>query len=62
LNDAADEHLDALLDTIVAMEKETGKKCETDIVTWRGMMTKVCRMDPMLMVSMESGIYADCDV
>ncbi|KAJ5873566.1 Decapping nuclease rai1 [Penicillium subrubescens] len=41
LNDAADEHLDALLDTIVAMEKETGKKCETDIVTWRGMMTKI---------------------
>jgi RAT1-interacting protein len=53
LNDAADEHLDALLDTIVAMEKETGKKCESDIVTWRGMMTKVCRMDPMLVDSME---------
>jgi RAT1-interacting protein len=44
LNDVADEHLDALLDTIVAMEKETGKKCETDIVTWRGMMTKVGEM------------------
>ncbi|KAJ5449608.1 Decapping nuclease rai1 [Penicillium daleae] len=41
LNDAADEHLDALLDTIVAMEKETGRKCETDVVTWRGMMTKI---------------------
>ncbi|KAJ5358527.1 Decapping nuclease rai1 [Penicillium cataractarum] len=41
LNDAADEHLDALLDTIVAMEKETGKMCETDIVTWRGMLTKI---------------------
>jgi RAT1-interacting protein len=41
LNDVADEHLDALLDTLVAHEKETGKKCEVDIVTWRGMMTKV---------------------
>ncbi|KAJ5612360.1 hypothetical protein N7510_005554 [Penicillium lagena] len=41
LNDVADEHLDALLDTIIAYEKETKKKCETDIVTWRGMMTKV---------------------
>jgi RAT1-interacting protein len=41
LNDSPDEHLDALLDTIAALEKETGKKCEADIITWRGMMTKV---------------------
>ncbi|KAI9040899.1 DXO/RAI1 family decapping nuclease [Aspergillus affinis] len=41
LDDAADEHLDALLETIIAHEKETGKKCETDIITWRGMMTKI---------------------
>jgi RAT1-interacting protein len=41
-NDAPDEHLDALLDTIAAHEKTTEKKCDVDIVTWRGMMTKVC--------------------
>lgn len=41
LDDSADEHLDALLETIMALEKETGKKCEADIITWRGMMTKV---------------------
>lgn len=41
LNDSADEHLDALLDTIVALERDTEKKCETDIITWRGMMTKI---------------------
>ncbi|KAI2791616.1 Decapping nuclease rai1 [Penicillium oxalicum] len=41
LDDSADEHLDALLDTVMAMEKETGKKCETDVITWRGMMTKI---------------------
>ncbi|KAJ5204033.1 uncharacterized protein N7498_004912 [Penicillium cinerascens] len=41
LNDSADEHLDALLDTITALEKETEKKCEADIITWRGMMTKI---------------------
>ncbi|KAL3479433.1 RAI1 like PD-XK nuclease-domain-containing protein [Aspergillus californicus] len=41
LDDAADEHLDALLDTIIALERETGKKCEADIITWRGMMTKI---------------------
>lgn len=43
LDDVADEHLDALLDTLTAHEKETEKKCEVDIVTWRGMMTKVSR-------------------
>ncbi|KAL4877661.1 RAI1 like PD-XK nuclease-domain-containing protein [Aspergillus karnatakaensis] len=41
LDDAADEHLDALLDTIVSLERETGKRCESDIITWRGMMTKI---------------------
>lgn len=41
LDDTADEHLDALLDTVAALEKETGKRCEADVITWRGMMTKV---------------------
>ncbi|KAE8388856.1 RAI1 like PD-XK nuclease-domain-containing protein [Aspergillus alliaceus] len=41
LDDSADEHLDALLESMLALEKDTGKKCEADIVTWRGMMTKI---------------------
>lgn len=41
LDDSGDEHLDALLETIIALEKSTGTKCEADIITWRGMMTKV---------------------
>ncbi|KXG51178.1 uncharacterized protein PGRI_067500 [Penicillium griseofulvum] len=41
LNDVPDEHLDALLDTLVAYEKETEKKCDVDIITWRGMLTKI---------------------
>jgi RAT1-interacting protein len=41
LDDSGDEHLDALLDTVVALEENTGSKCEADIITWRGMMTKV---------------------
>ncbi|OJJ43730.1 hypothetical protein ASPZODRAFT_19035 [Penicilliopsis zonata CBS 506.65] len=41
LDDTGDDHLDALLETIIAHEKETGKKCEVDIITWRGMMTKI---------------------
>lgn len=51
LDDSADEHLDALLRTIVAMEEETGKKCEADIVTWRGMMTKVVSRGPSIPTS-----------
>ncbi|PYH48282.1 DXO/RAI1 family decapping nuclease [Aspergillus saccharolyticus JOP 1030-1] len=41
LDDSADEHLDALLETIMALEQDTGIKCEADIITWRGMMTKI---------------------
>ncbi|KAL2007209.1 hypothetical protein VTN00DRAFT_8647 [Thermoascus crustaceus] len=41
LDDSADEHLDALLDTIIALEKDTSTKCEADVITWRGMMTKI---------------------
>ena len=41
LDDTNDDHLDGLVDTIAALERETAKKAEADIVTWRGMMTKV---------------------
>lgn len=41
LDDTADDHLDSLLRTVIAYEKESGAKCEADIMTWRGMMTKV---------------------
>lgn len=40
-DDSGDEHLDGLLDTLVEAEKRNGKKTEVDLVTWRGMMTKV---------------------
>lgn len=41
LDDTGDDHLDSLLKTIAAHEQETGKKIDANIVTWRGMMTKV---------------------
>lgn len=41
LDDTADDHLDSLLRTLIAHEKEIGQKVEVDIITWRGMMTKV---------------------
>ena len=43
LDDTHDDHLDALLKTIVHIEQSSGAKCSADIVTWRGMMTKVLR-------------------
>ena len=41
LDDSKDGHLDALLKTIMAYEQEQGKKIDAEIITWRGMMTKV---------------------
>jgi len=41
LDDTADDHLDSLLKTIIAHEQELGKPVEADLITWRGMMTKV---------------------
>lgn len=41
LDDAKDEHLEGLLKAIIHIEKETGEKCEADLIAWRGMMTKV---------------------
>ena len=41
IDDTNDDHLDGLVDTIAAYERENGKKTDADIITWRGMMTKV---------------------
>lgn len=40
-DDSKDEHLDSLLRTIIAHEQEQGKKIDSKLVTWRGMITKV---------------------
>jgi hypothetical protein len=40
-DDSTDEHLDSLLKAIMAHEQKEGKKIDTNVVTWRGMMTKV---------------------
>ncbi|TVY16055.1 Decapping nuclease RAI1 [Lachnellula arida] len=40
LDDTADDHLDSLLKTIMALEQKEGKRVEADVITWRGMMTK----------------------
>jgi len=41
LDDTADDHLDGLLRTIIDLEQRTGSKHSADVITWRGMMTKV---------------------
>lgn len=40
-DDSIDEHLDSLLETITDHEKQTRKKIDAQIVTWRGCLTKV---------------------
>ncbi|KAF3483613.1 uncharacterized protein GIQ15_02937 [Arthroderma uncinatum] len=40
-DESDDKHLNALLDTIIATEKEKERKYDMDFVTWRGMMTKI---------------------
>lgn len=40
-DDTRDDHLDSLLKTIIAHEEKIGKRVEADVITWRGMMTKV---------------------
>ncbi|KAL8728537.1 MAG: hypothetical protein Q9181_005315, partial [Wetmoreana brouardii] len=41
LDDTNDDHLDSLLETIIDLERRTGSKCQADVITWRGMMTKI---------------------
>lgn len=41
LDDAADDHLNSLLKTIINLEKQSGTQSGVDVITWRGMMTKV---------------------
>lgn len=41
-DDSQDEHLDSLLRTIIGHEQETKQKIDSQIITWRGVMTKVC--------------------
>lgn len=40
-DDSVAEHLDSLLKTIMQHEKETKKKIDANVVTWRGVLTKV---------------------
>lgn len=39
--DEIHEHLDSLLESLQYYEKKSGKAVQVDIITWRGMMTKI---------------------
>lgn len=41
-DDSIDERLDSLLKTIMHHEQQAGQKIDAQIVTWRGIITKVC--------------------
>ncbi|KAL2760803.1 hypothetical protein ACRALDRAFT_2095428 [Sodiomyces alcalophilus JCM 7366] len=58
-DDSKDEHLVSLLKTIKAHEEETGKKIDAQIITWRGMMTKImsCPFDDRDGFEMNATLY-----
>nr|RBQ84511.1 hypothetical protein FVER53263_07916 [Fusarium verticillioides] len=62
LDDTGDDHLDSLLKTIAAHEQETGKKIDANVVTWRGMMTKIMAapFDQMDGFEMNATLYQGC--
>ncbi|KID99328.1 Protein RAI1, partial [Metarhizium majus ARSEF 297] len=62
LDDSGDEHLDSLLKTILAHERETGKKIDANVVTWRGMMTKIMAalFEQQDGFEMNATLYQDC--
>jgi len=41
IDEVADEHLDGLVKTIEDYERRESKRIDADLVTWRGMITKV---------------------
>lgn len=41
VDDSKDGHLDSLLKAVMLHEQETEKKIDVNLLTWRGMMTKV---------------------
>lgn len=46
-DDSIDERLDSLLKTIMHHEQQTGKKIDSQVVTWRGIITKVRALTPI---------------
>ncbi|KAI4868311.1 RAI1-domain-containing protein [Hypoxylon rubiginosum] len=61
-DDSKDEHIDSLLKTIMAHEEEEGKKIDANVVTWRGMMTKIMSapFDDRDGFEMNATLYQDC--
>ncbi|KAH6892240.1 RAI1 like PD-XK nuclease-domain-containing protein [Thelonectria olida] len=61
-DDSGDEHLDSLLKAIATHEQETGKKIDANLVTWRGMMTKIMAtpFEQMDGFEMNATLYQGC--
>ncbi|KAI2608399.1 RAI1-domain-containing protein [Hypoxylon fragiforme] len=61
-DNSKDEHIDSLLKTIMAHEQEEGKKIDAQVVTWRGMMTKIMSapFEDRDGFEMNATLYQDC--
>jgi RAT1-interacting protein len=40
-DDSIDEHLDGLLRSVQLLEDKSGERLKVDVISWRGMITKV---------------------
>ncbi|KAJ9143854.1 Dhp1-interacting protein Din1 [Pleurostoma richardsiae] len=61
-DDSVDEHLESLLKTIMNHEEQTGKKIDAQVVTWRGIMTKIMAspFDDRDGFELNATVYHDC--
>ncbi|KAI0119871.1 RAI1 like PD-XK nuclease-domain-containing protein [Nemania sp. FL0031] len=61
-DESTDEHLDSLLKAIASYEEEEGKKIDANIITWRGMMTKIMSapFEDRDGFEMNATLYQDC--
>jgi len=53
-DDSIDEHLVGLLKSIQLLEEKTSERLKVDVITWRGMITKVnarSNSDPVLILT-----------
>ncbi|KAK7726948.1 decapping endonuclease targeting mRNA [Diaporthe eres] len=61
-DDSVAEHLDSLLKTIMHHEQETRKKIDANVVTWRGVLTKIMSspFDDRDGFELNATLYQDC--
>jgi len=56
-HEEVDEHLDSLLESLMKYEQEKEKRVDVDIVTWRGMLTKIMTVRVLPFIPYSSRVF-----